>query len=219
MRPTSSHSPTGSRRTEGLRTHGRSARVVAEVLRATIEEVGRSGYDGLRVEDVAIRSGVNKTTIYRRWPAKFELVAAAVRYFAAAPELPRTGSVRDDLLELLRVNTERARSPVGRGLIRMLHTERAHPDVEQMMVSVKAEHYGVRHAVIEEAIRRGELPRQTNVALVIELIFGSVFRKLMETGKPAAPELVESTVDLVLAGARAGTPAHRPPARRRRHPE
>ena len=183
--PPSHAQPTRSRRTEGVRTQGRSARVVAEVLRATVEEIGQFGYEGLRIEDVAARSGVNKTTIYRRWPEKFELVTAAVRHFAAAPEPPNTGSVRADLLALLQLSAERARSPLGRGFIRMLHAERTHPEVERLMLSVKAEHLRARHAVIEEAIARSELPRGTNVELVAELIFAPVFRRIMDTGEPA----------------------------------
>ena len=90
-----------TRRTEGRRVHGRSARVVEDVLKATLEEIGRAGYEALRVEDVASRSGVNKTTIYRRWPTKVDLVSAAMRHLAPAPEPPETGSVRSDLLALL----------------------------------------------------------------------------------------------------------------------
>ena len=66
------------RRTEGKRVHGRSARVQSAVLRATAEELGRVGFAALRIEDVALRSGVNKTTIYRRWPTKQELVRASL---------------------------------------------------------------------------------------------------------------------------------------------
>ena len=55
-----------TRRTEGVRVKGRAARVVTDVLVATAEELSRVGYSALRVEDVATRSGVNKTTIYRR---------------------------------------------------------------------------------------------------------------------------------------------------------
>ena len=73
-----SQTPTerSTRRTEGIRSRGRSARVVQEVLTATAEELGRSGYAALRIEDVAERAGVNKTTIYRRWPTKAALVKA-----------------------------------------------------------------------------------------------------------------------------------------------
>ena len=65
-----STSAAGRRRTVGARTGGRSERVVRDVLRAAIEELSTNGYSALRVEDVAARAGVNKTTVYRRWPTK-----------------------------------------------------------------------------------------------------------------------------------------------------
>ena len=48
------------------------------VLSAVLQELSRVGYRGLRIEDVALRAGVNKTTVYRRWPTKIELVRAAL---------------------------------------------------------------------------------------------------------------------------------------------
>src|SRR5688572_4371387 len=87
----------GTRRTAGVRVRGRAADVVERVLTATGEELSRAGYAALRVEDVAARSGVNKTTIYRRWPNKAELVAAALREMTTQPAAIDTGSLRDDL--------------------------------------------------------------------------------------------------------------------------
>ena len=60
------------------RAGGRSARVVSTVLRTTLEVLGEHGYAGLRIEDVAAQAGVNKTTIYRRWPTRADLVIAAL---------------------------------------------------------------------------------------------------------------------------------------------
>lgn len=67
-----------TRRTGNARTRGRAANVVHRVVSATADELSRVGYAALRVEDVAARSGVHKTTIYRRWPTKTELVAATI---------------------------------------------------------------------------------------------------------------------------------------------
>src|SRR6266487_2194893 len=92
------HVEISKRRTLGTRPGGRSRRVVDEILRATAEELSTSGYAGLRIEDVAARSGVNKTTIYRRWPRKSDLVSAALLHLWADEAPPDTGSLREDLL-------------------------------------------------------------------------------------------------------------------------
>ena len=72
--------------------------VVQCVLKSTLEELAAVGYGALRIEDVATRAGVNKTTIYRRWPTKQELVACALRSVTTEWRLePSTGSLREDM--------------------------------------------------------------------------------------------------------------------------
>src|SRR5438445_13559594 len=60
------------------RPGGRSARVRQAVLDAAFAELGEKGYGGLSIEAVAQRSGVAKTTVYRRWPTRDELVDDAL---------------------------------------------------------------------------------------------------------------------------------------------
>jgi len=69
------------------------------ILRATIELVDEQGYDRLRIQDVATRAGVGLGTIYRRWPNKQALFVDALR--AKEIDLPDTGDVRADLVEIL----------------------------------------------------------------------------------------------------------------------
>lgn len=214
-----------TRRTSGLRTRGRSERVVRLVLQAVAEELGRGGYAELRVEDVAARSGVNKTTIYRRWPSKAELVAAAIRQFAEAPKPPSTGSLRRDLIALLEHMAARVQTPSGMGIVRTIQMERYNPELEAVTREIKAEQWKLRRAVVEQGIARGELPLMADAELVTELLFAPVLRRITLQRKVDA-SFVRSTVDLVLAGARAdlsGTPrvtrsSDRSSRRRRRDP-
>jgi AcrR family transcriptional regulator len=201
-----------TRRTEGRRVHGRSARVVEDVLKATLEEIGRSGYEALRMEDVATRSGVNKTTIYRRWPTKVDLVSAAMRHLAPPPEPPETGSVRSDLLTLLGALVTRAESPLGRGILRMMVNEGTHPEVGLVKRAMDADYVRARSLVVERAIERGELPRDTDVELVVELTFAPVFRRVIRGLAPPDDAFIEAAVDVVLTGVRGGA------ARRRAKP-
>ena len=59
------------------RPGGRAERVRTAVLEAAAELLTEVGYDKMRVEDVAARAGVHKTTVYRRWPTKAALTADA----------------------------------------------------------------------------------------------------------------------------------------------
>src|SRR5262245_42346850 len=118
------------RRTGQQRLGGRSERVVRDVIQATAAELARVGYAALRVEDVAAQAGVNKTTVYRRWPPKADLVGAALRGVRGAPpEPPDTGSVRADLLLLLREVIAVVSTPEGRSIHRMITVEMDHPEV------------------------------------------------------------------------------------------
>src|ERR1700735_2678167 len=67
------------RATRRQRVGGRSERVVEDVLAPAAKELARRGYASFRIEDVASAAGVNKTTVYRRWPTKADLVCAGIR--------------------------------------------------------------------------------------------------------------------------------------------
>ena len=194
----------GTRRTGGIHTRGRAARVITEVLRATAEELGRVGYAALRIEDVAVRSGVNKTTIYRRWPTKGELVGATLRRIAGDQAAPDTGTLRGDLLEHIRRLVAWATSPTGRGVMRMMQAESADLEVEAIARAIRKENYERRMAPIQRGILRGELPVGTNAELVVELIYSPIITRILVTHEPLTEAYAAAIVDVVLAGARAG---------------
>src|SRR5687768_8286802 len=94
---------TGSARRRTMRLlGGRSEHVVRRVLEAAFVELAHSGYAGCRMESVAARAGVNKTTIYRRWPNRVALVSALgerMRTPLRESPLPDTGKLENDLVE------------------------------------------------------------------------------------------------------------------------
>jgi len=198
--------PSEARPREG----GRSARVVHEVLRATAEELGRVGYAALRVEDVAQHASVNKTTIYRRWATKAELVTAALRQEGdQCTETPDTGSVRGDLLSMLRRFAEHSRTPI----VRMMMVELSHPEVQAIAASLKRNFQSEWVKVIARAMARGELPSGTSPLLVTEVITATVVGRVMRGEEPPNEVFCEAVVDLVLAGAMGVAEMRRPRAK------
>src|SRR3954470_12844281 len=90
-----------ARRTQGV-LGGRSEQVVRRVLDAAIVELARSGYGGFRMDEGVSAAGVNKTTIYRRWPRRAALATALVdrmRKPLRENPLPDTGQLERDLIE------------------------------------------------------------------------------------------------------------------------
>jgi AcrR family transcriptional regulator len=194
----------GTRRTGGIQTRGRAARVVESVLRAAAEELARVGYGALRIEDVASRSGVNKTTIYRRWPRKADLVAATLDAATVSLAPPDTGSLREDALTMVRDALTLKRSPLGRGIMRMIQSERAEPEVERIFGNMRDRMRASRTFVVERAIARGQLPAGTSAALVAELLFTPILVRHMLMDEQVTDAFVVSAIDLVLQGARSG---------------
>jgi len=192
-----------TRRTEGALTAGRAGRVVDAVLRATWTELSRKGYGALRVEDVAERSGINKTTIYRRWPSKPELVAAALATVGPRAEQPDTGNLREDLLQSLRELIAFAASTRGRALLRLVQTEGTDPEVEKLARALRAEQRTERAKIIQRGVDRGELPASTQPSLVSELIFSPVVSRMLGYREPMDEAIAGDIVDIVLAGVRA----------------
>jgi len=191
-----------TRRTEGVRVKGRAARVVSDVLVATAEELTRVGYAALRVEDVAARSGVNKTTIYRRWPTKPELVTAAVRAVWQSPEVPDTGSLRDDFIASLKKTAQFAMSPIGRGLTRVIQLERAHPELEPIALSLRADYRRLREQLVQRGIDREEVPAHTDARFLSDLMSAPIFFRLFTDGESVDGAFIETVVDVVLCGVR-----------------
>src|SRR5580704_13775479 len=90
---------------ETNRRPGRPRSEAAEqaIIEATLDVFAEKGFEGVCVELVAARAGVGKATIYRRWPNKEELLLAALGSLKSPYPEPEGGSVRDDLLAIVRV--------------------------------------------------------------------------------------------------------------------
>ena len=183
------------------RVGGRSARVVSAVLRTTLEVLGQQGYAGLRIEDVAARAGVNKTTIYRRWPTRADLVVAALTSLSTPPVAVETGRLACDLTATFMSATTLRSTPVGRGVVRVLIAERGDPEVDRVVCEIRERHRAPARRVLERARRRGDLPKRVDIELLLDVLTGTINTRLREHPDPLDPEWVARVVRLVLSGA------------------
>jgi AcrR family transcriptional regulator len=197
---------TQTRRTQGV-LGGRSERVVQQVLVATVAELAESGYRGFRMDEVSARAGVNKTTIYRRWPAKAQLVTAAVvwmRRFVHDVPLPDTGSVERDLAEAFRRKVSFKDRVEGQAWARLL-AEKHDPEVSAAIGDAVKERSGEWYAMVTRAVARGELPEGTDPRLLLGMIRAIVDAWNTSTAGQLKAGLIEIAVRTVVAGARAGS--------------
>jgi AcrR family transcriptional regulator len=187
-------------------------------MSATAHELGRVGYAALRIEDVATRSGVNKTTVYRRWPTKAELVAETIAQNVTkglgerADSAFDTGTLRGDLRASLLLGFDL--SPSALGVLRVVQTERGVPEIDAITRRVRDRVQRMRVAIVQRAIARGELPKGVDAQLVVELVSAPVQTALLFNEHPKA-SYIDRVIDVVLAGAIA-TCAKRPTARTRK---
>lgn len=186
----------------------RGANVTSAVLAAVRAELAESGTDGLSVERVARRAEVNKTSVYRRWPTREALIAAAMEGllddFGASPD---TGSLRGDLLALAAPIADLAARPDGVALLRAALG--ASGDVGDIASRRVADRVAPVSGIAERARARGEWrdgvdPRQA----VFTLVGAIVHRTLLEHDDPTG-EWLERLVDL-LHGGISGGPAASP---------
>jgi AcrR family transcriptional regulator len=180
----------------------RGAAIVERVRAATIQEIARVGYRALRVEDVAARARVNKTTVYRRWPEKAALLRDALDGMTAtALAPPDTGSLRGDLCALGRAFAGLASSCQGQSIVRMLFAEGFDPEVADIKKSMRKRHQDAPGGIIPSAIARGDLAPDVDDKLLLGTFLGAIHHRIFFLTEAAGPEFVEALVDLLLAGA------------------
>jgi AcrR family transcriptional regulator len=185
------------------RPGGRAERVRAAVLLAAAELLTEFGYDKMRVEDVAARAGVHKTTVYRRWPTKASLTAdAAALHSVAAVPISDTGAIVGDLKLLVREVVANIGTEGGSRRSRSVTAAAATWDeLATAMHGFWANRLALPAKVVERAIQRGELPASTDAKLIIETVVGPLWVRLLLTGEPITEELADRVVQLVITGA------------------
>lgn len=169
-------------------------------------ELAAVGYAALRLEDVATRASVAKTTVYRRWATKAELVQSAIysTFQQKHASVPDTGTLRGDLLALLDQSVAVMETAEGRAIATMVTTERADPDVDRLCRRLRDEGRQFRSRVVVRAQERGEIPSDVDPVLMVEAVFGVVMSRLVRFGERTDRAACERLVDLVVTGAEHG---------------
>ena len=174
------------------------------ILRATVELLCREGFGGTSVEAVADRAGVSKATIYRRWPTREDLLLAAGGTLGACAPDPDTGRVRDDLVTLLGGLVSMMASTAGALLPATVEEAARNPELRSRLDAFIDDRRAPVRSVLARAAARGELRPGIDRDLVVDLLSGPVFARVLLTGMPLDDELPSRIVDLVLGGVLAG---------------
>ncbi len=187
-----------TKRAQG-RPAGGSGAIVRAILDATLRQLQKRGYTELRVEEVALEARVNKTSVYRRWPSKSELVAAALKARGEnEPAFSESGNLREDLVKLLTAKAAGLSTPRGRKVLRalMAFDEDALPQLSDAFPDAR---YSKPRAVLAHAIERGALPPDADARFLTELLLAPILHRILVL-RIAVDEPLSRVVDHVLRG-------------------
>ena len=169
------------------------------ILDQLLALLGSHGYAGLTLDELAARSGVAKTTILRRWPSKAAVAAAGLERLALqSVDVPDSGTLRADLLALLHGAVETFVRGRGQFVARLIREAGHHPEITDLVYTVIHTRRQAYRRALALAIARGELAPTVDQELLIDLLIGPIWTRLLITRDPITREYVDSIVEAVL---------------------
>ena len=172
------------------------------ILRAALKLLTDRGYAGMSVEGVASRAGVGKTTIYRRYSSKVELVAAALGALRDdLGPLPDTGDIRSDIVEMILQMRRALRQGPGLGMIgALLVEERRSPELlELLRERLLRPRREEAIMVLQRGVDRGEIRADVDLEVAVQAMVGAVITRHI-FGATESRRRIEQTVDTIWNG-------------------
>jgi len=170
------------------------------IEKAAIELLREVGYERLSIEAVAVRAQVSKSTIYRRWKNKAELITDAVHHYAFC-KMPSidTGTLRGDLIEIITEKVKTMKSADGQLFAGLMAASRTDSDLSDILMKSMSDGAGSVHsAVLDRAIKRGEIPANTSLETVLEITPAVITFRLFMSHQSVNRKFIEHFVDDVL---------------------
>ncbi|MBD2595050.1 TetR/AcrR family transcriptional regulator [Nostoc spongiaeforme FACHB-130] len=181
----------------------RSINADQAILQATLELLAEVGYQSMSMEAIAIRAGVGKATIYRRYTSKEELVADAIESVREDVQIPDTGSFWGDMDIVIDHAAQRIQSPLGcQTLALIISTASSNPQFAQVYWKKYTKPRRDAFAeVLQRAKLRGEIQPDADIELIIDLVSGSLYYAIVfkPTPKPLATYM-RQTMELIIKG-------------------
>ena len=169
------------------------------VLTAALELLAREGYAGLTLNVLAARAGVAKTTILRRWGSKAAVAAAAVERLALhSVDLPESGTLRGDLKTLQERAVAVFTEGDGRFVPRLIRESGHHPEIADLLHTVIHTRRLAYHRILGRAIARHELDPEVDQDVIIDVLMGPIWTRLLITRDPITDALIDEIVDVVI---------------------
>lgn len=174
------------------------------VLAAAVNELLSRGFDGLTIASVAEAAGVHVTSVYRRWRTKEQLITdALLSHIDPSVEVPDTGDVRRDLIELTTNVHESLSSPQSKAMLRLASMPVEIDRLDEARRRVLEERMDAMGVVLDRAVLRGDIGAGVDRRLALEFLHAPIYARVLLTRDPVDESYVGRLVDLLLDGLRA----------------
>jgi AcrR family transcriptional regulator len=184
----------------------RSEQARRKAIAAAMDLIVERGVANLSIEEVAARSGVAKTTIYRHWPERASLIIDTARSTFEHMTTPDTGSLRGDLEayfgQMVRADLD---GRMGKLIPSLIDAAARDPEIEALMDRLSIERQQPLMTMVGRAQERGELPPDLDRDVLVGTVIGPiVFRKVVQR-RPVDAAYVAKCLDVILPGLGART--------------
>ncbi|MGN6760160.1 MAG: TetR/AcrR family transcriptional regulator [Leifsonia sp.] len=174
-----------------------------EILEAALDVLAETGYDRMTVDMVAARAKAGKATVYRRWASKAELVVDAVacmkRVDVDSETLPDTGTLRGDLIAMMKPHTivdAEKKLRVMAGLVSMLAENPELADaVNAAIVEPRA---SINRMFLRRAVERGEIPADCDIEQLALVTPSMAAYRVLVLRKPVDRHFLLRVIDDIL---------------------
>jgi AcrR family transcriptional regulator len=171
----------------------------AKVLDATTELLFERGYAGATVDEISRRSGVAKTTIYRHWPTRTDLLRNACSALGTPLDTPDAGSLAADMAALMIHLASLLRSAKWPSVLpSIIDAAERDPDIATMYSKLQQAYSAPFATLIQRAKRKGELPRDADEAMLIAALTGPLFYRRWFSREPLTDDFARQIVRRVL---------------------
>jgi AcrR family transcriptional regulator len=169
------------------------------VLEATLELLAEHGYGAVTIEAVAARSGVAKSTIYRHWPSRVELILDAFHELKPPVAPPAEGDVRETVIAVLE-NLARVvdKSTWSMCLPSLIDAAAHDPEARKLHGRISTEGRRSLVDLLATGVARGELPADLDPDLMAEALVGPILLRRLMSLPPFDPAQVRGLVDQLI---------------------
>jgi AcrR family transcriptional regulator len=179
----------------------RIARSKAAILKATAQMLIDVGASAITIEGISERSGVAKTTIYRHWRSRSQLVFDAFAgLLLAQPPRPEPGPVRERLVTIMiGLVWGLTKSRWAPAVTTLLDAADRDPELARLVHDFLEARMEPYREVLREAIARGELRPDIDLDVAVSTLSGPVFYRRLVSRETIDAPYVEKVVDQFLA--------------------